>query len=146
MTLNIDDFDFTNERPKTSFYNDMVELNRPILTNFMLYLYHTPTEEATGATLFNMFGVYLQQMNIVNKLSGTKFGINLKDYEGITKNKSHGVMKYKINKSVLKEYLIKKCSVDPDEFECESTGFINDNSIKSNTNNNKSDFDLDFID
>lgn len=144
MNLNIDGYDFTNERPKTSFYNDMVELNRPILTNFMLYLYHTQTEEATGATLFNMFSIYLQQMNIVNKLSGTKFGINLKDYEGITKNKSHGVMKYKINKSVLKEYLIKKCSVDPDEFECESTGFINDDSIKSN--NNKSDFDLDFID
>jgi len=146
MNININGFDFTNERPKTSFYNDMVELNRPILTNFMLYLYHTQTEEATGATLFNMFSIYLQQMNIVNKLSGTKFGINLKDYEGITKNKSHGVMKYKINKSVLKEYLIKKCSVDPDEFECESTGFINDDSIKSNNNNNKSDFDLDFID
>ena len=146
MNINIDGFDFTNERPKTSFYNDMVELNRPILTNFMLYLYHTPTEEATGATLFNMFGIYLQHMNIVNKLSGTKLGINLKDYEGITKIKSHGVMKYQINKPILKEYLIKKCSVDPDEFECDSTGFINDDSIKSNNNNNKSDFDLDFID
>ena len=147
MNINIDGFDFTNERPKTSFYNDMVELNRPILTNFMLYLYHTPTEEATGTTLFNMFGIYLQQMNIVNKLSGTKFGINLKDYEGITKIKSHGVMKYHINKPVLKEYLIKKCSIDPDEFECDSTGFINDVSIKTNNNNNnKSDFDLDFID
>ena len=90
---------------------------------------------------------YLQQMNIINKLSGTKFGINLKDYEGITKIKSHGVMKYHINKPVLKEYLIKKCSIDPDEFECDSTGFINDVSIKTNNNNNnKSDFDLDFID
>lgn len=148
MNININGFDFTNERPKTSFYNDMVELNRPILTNFMLYLYHTKTEEATGATLFNMFGIYLQQMNIVNKLSGTKFGINLKDYDGITKIKSHGVMKYQINKPVLKEYLIKKCSVDPDEFECDTTGFINDDSIKINNNNNKSDFDLDsdFID
>ena len=46
-------------------------------------------------------------MNIVNKLSGTKFGINLKDYDGITKIKSHGVMKYHINKPILKEYLIK---------------------------------------
>ncbi len=67
MALNIDGFDFTNESPKTSFYNDMIEINRPILTNFMLYLYHTNLEDATGATLFNMFGIYLQQMNIVNK-------------------------------------------------------------------------------
>ena len=149
MNMDIKNFNFTTERPKTSFYNDMVELNRPILTNFMLYLYHTRTEEATGATLFNMFGIYLQQMNIVNKLSGTKFGINLKDYDGITKIKSHWVMKYHINKPVLKEYLIKKCSIDADEFDCDSTGFINDDVVvktNNNNNNNKSDFDLDFID
>ena len=82
------------------------------MNNFILYLYHTKTTEASGATLFKMFSIYLQQINIVNKLSGTKFGINLKDYEGITKIKSHGVMKYQINKPILKEYLIKKGSVE----------------------------------
>ena len=35
MAVDIKDFNFTTERPKTSFYNDMVELNRPILTIFI---------------------------------------------------------------------------------------------------------------
>jgi hypothetical protein len=146
MAIKIDDFDFTNERPKTSFYNDMVELNRPILTNFILYLYHININDATGATLFNMFSNYLNRMNIINKLSGTKFGINLKDYDGITKIKSNGLMKYHINKPVLKEYLIKKCSIDPDELECDTTGFLDDNNNNNSNKMNKSDFDLDFID
>ena len=62
MAMDIEIFDFTTEHQKTSFYNDMVQLNRPKLTNFMFYLHHKATEEATGATMccniINMFGNY----------------------------------------------------------------------------------------
>jgi hypothetical protein len=132
MTVNIKDFNFTTERPKTSFYNDMVELNRPILTNFMLYLYHSTVQEMTGAALFNLYSVYLQKLNIVNKISGTKFGISIKEYNGIIKNKNNkGVMVYTINKLDLREYLIKKCAVDADEFLCETSGFLDEIDNKS---------------
>jgi hypothetical protein len=150
MAVDIKDFNFTTERPKTSFYNDMVELNRPILTNFMLYLYHSTIQEATGALLFNFFSNYLLKLNIANKLSGTKFGISIKDYEGITKQKVHGgIMKYCIDKIVLRNYLIKKCAVDPDEFLCDSSGFLDytyDLNVNLKSVNNRTiDTDFDFV-
>ena len=132
MAVDIKNFNFTTERPKTSFYNDMVELNRPILTNFMLYLYHSTVQEITGAALFNLYSIYLQKLNIVNKISGTKFGISIKEYNGIIKNKNNkGVMVYTINKLDLREYLIKKCAVDADEFLCETSGFLEEINNKS---------------
>ena len=35
MSIDVNNYDFTNNRPITSFYNDMKELNKPTLIIFI---------------------------------------------------------------------------------------------------------------
>jgi hypothetical protein len=44
MSIDCSEYDFTNNRPKTNFYNDLQELNKPVLITFLdldlIYLYY----------------------------------------------------------------------------------------------------------
>jgi hypothetical protein len=142
-TRDISKVNFTKDRPITSLYETLKEHNIPILGRFLCEFvdeYSSNEIEKIGSSeLFNKFN-HWKEKNKFNsyECTSTKFGIDLKDYEHITKKKRNGgVMMYSINIVKLKEFLIKKKYYEELEYE---TDFIDDEPI---TKNIKIKYDLD---
>ena len=88
-SINLKDFDFTNKRPITSFYNNMKELNIPIVARFFERIVDKNNKTSfTSTELFNNFNDFIKNNNFKCEYTSTKFGIEIKNYDGIEKIKT----------------------------------------------------------
>ena len=117
MNLDTDNYDFTNNRPNTSYYNDLRELNIGILPRFCQSLVNKKITESSPTALYNLFNSFVEFNKSKIEYTPTRFGVEIKKFTGINQEKSNG-RKYKINIDEMKQYLITKYRMEfyDDEF------------------------------
>ena len=114
LSIDLTSFDFTNSRPITNFYNNMKELNIPILARFfenIIDIYNADCS-FTSTELFNKFNEYVKTNNFKVEISSTKFGIDIKNYDGIEKLKTRTSNIINIDILKLKQHLITKYKIE----------------------------------
>jgi hypothetical protein len=103
-------YDFTNSRPTTKFYEELKEINIPIISKFLEHLIYSEnkTDITYGASdLFREFKLYLEDNNFdKNITTSTSFGIQIKKYKSIEKKTTSTGIKYYVDFKKLKEELI----------------------------------------
>lgn len=140
MNEETDNFDFTNNRPITSFYEDLKDMNKPIISRFLEYLidnntYNTKYNSKDKAmTIFNKFKEFIHNNNFKCDYSSTKFFSELKKYEGITKVKLRDSNYYYFNIEVMKIFLITK-------YNYEFVNFVDINTTNKDSTDSDSDSD-----
>ena len=113
INVDLTDYNFTNERPITSFYNNMKELNTPVLTRFFEHIVNdNKIYHFTSTELFNKFNEFVKSNNFKVEYTSTKFGIEIKSYEGIEKKRSKNGMIIDVDIDKLKSYLINKYKLE----------------------------------
>jgi hypothetical protein len=111
MELDVKNYDFTNNRPQTDFYNDMRELNIPLMVKFFekfVFDHHDSTQKAynyKSNLLFSQFNEFIKSGNFKYEMTATKFGNEIKDIKGITKERKRDGQYYIIEFEQLKIYL-----------------------------------------
>ena len=110
MSIDCDKYDFTGNRPETDFYRNMQQMNIPIIAKFLeeqvnKYINKEPIK--TYKDLFGNYMNYLQEGNFKYEITKIKFGMELKEYEGINK-KNTGCINYIIDFNKLKSFLVTK--------------------------------------
>ena len=130
--LNVDceNYDFTNNRPITSFYEDMKELNTPLIVKFVKNIYLCGKNNYKGSELFTLFNDYIKSNNYKCEYTSTKFGIDINKYKGINKKRMSNFVEYNINKDELKQYLMDEYKMEFYD-EKHDVNFIDEN-IKEN--------------
>ena len=101
----------------------MKEINIPILARFFEKIVDGNNDNCsfTSTDLFQRFNDFVKCNNFKVEFTSTKFGIDIKNYEGIEKRKTRTNNIIDINISKLKQYLITKykiefCSfIDPED-------------------------------
>ena len=82
MSLDINNYDFTNNRPETSFYNDTKELNTPVMVKFLEHIIDINSSDNiksyTATELYNYFNSYLSSNKFKVEYTSTKFGLEIK--------------------------------------------------------------------
>ena len=82
MSIDCNNYDFTNNRPKTNFYNDIQELNKPALINFIEYFlienYNKTNIEISSSQFYTKFNDYITKYNFKCTISLTKFVMDVK--------------------------------------------------------------------
>ena len=120
MSIDCDDFDFTGDRVKTEFYNDMKEHNIPVLIKFLeseiissVYKDKITKEiklKQSGvyraSLLFELFNDYVKRNNYNYQTTSTKFGLEIKKFASIEKKQTNMGAKYIINYPALKDFLV----------------------------------------
>ena len=123
MSLESDDYDFTNNRPETEFNKDLKEHNIPVIARFLEnMIYEKPDkiddeDEFSASSIFNDFSLYLETNKIKIETSSTMFGTQLKKYTSIIKKRTNKGMRYNLNYGKLQEELIKFKYMEPIPFE-----------------------------
>ena len=114
LNIDLSEFDFINERPITNFYKNMKEINIPILAKYFESVVdaHIENCSVSASDLFTNFNEFLKTNNFKVEYTSTKFGIDIKNYEGITKRKTRINNVIDIDISKLKEYLINKYKIE----------------------------------
>jgi hypothetical protein len=109
--------DWVNERPKTEFIETLKEYNTPVSILFLLYLHDKgnikqeynlvggKTLTISAKEFYGMFEKFRTAYGIKNEWGFTKFGLEVKQYEFIKKNKSNTI-KYIIDFEDLYQHLI----------------------------------------
>jgi hypothetical protein len=107
--LDINDYNFETNRPKTKIYNEMKKINIPKPILFIISLINTDKlkEEYRAQALFNDYQAFLYNSGYTEyKTNITKFGRALnKITSGVTKRKLNGRVKICIDKQELLNYL-----------------------------------------
>jgi hypothetical protein len=114
MSIDCDNYDFTNNRPLTKFYDEMKEANTPPIAKFYEELTYDYTEniiEINNSTLYELFNNYIKNNNYKIEYTNTKFSIDSKKIEGIQANRDSKRRYYKININELKKGLTKKFNI-----------------------------------
>ena len=115
MSLDLENYNFIKERPQTLFYDRMKDLNIPIMAQFLENLIDLNTNKAhlsySSSKLFSLFNEYVEQNKFKYECSSTRFGIDIKTYQGIEKNKCAGIMTMKIDITTLKTHLKHKYKI-----------------------------------
>lgn len=97
-------------RPLTKLYKTMKEYNIPLLTKFLIEIiekYINATEKSfKSSDLFNDFNAYITAGNFEFKKDITRFGMEMKEYDGIIFEKKRDARYYTINIQKLKAYFI----------------------------------------
>ena len=116
MSIDINNYDFTNNRPITSFYNNMKELNTPIMVKFlenMIDKYNSSSNiNFTASSLYNSFNNFIKDNNFKIECTSTKFGLDIKNYEGIEKKRTKTGNQIFININQLQEHLKLKYKIE----------------------------------
>ena len=116
MSIDINNYDFTNNRPVTSFYNNMKELNTPIMVKFlenMIDKYNSSSNiNFTASSLYNSFNNFIKDNNFKIEYTSTKFGLDIKNYEGIEKKRTKTGNQIFININQLQEHLKLKYKIE----------------------------------
>ena len=116
MGVDVKNYDFTNNRPITSFYNNMKELNTPIMVKFFENLidkYNSSSNiNFTASNLYDNFNNFIKENNFKIEYTSTKFGLDVKNYEGIEKKRTKTGNQIIININQLKEHLTTKYKIE----------------------------------
>jgi len=117
ISLESDDYDFTNNRPETEFNKDLKENNIPIIATFLEYLIfkkdNKEEELFKAQTFYNLYSDYLEANRIKIEVSNTLFAIQLKKYKSIEKKRTKIGNKYGWNYKELEDELIKYKYMEP---------------------------------
>ena len=118
LSIDLSEFDFINKRPITNFYNNMKELNIPILARFFEKIVDSHDNECSypSTDLFNKFNEFVKSNNFKIEYTSTKFGLDIKAYDGIEKRKTRTNNVIDINILKLKQFLITKYKIEFCEF------------------------------
>ena len=85
----------------------MKELNTPVLTRFFEHIVNeNKINHFTSTELFNKFNEFVKSNNFKVEYTSTKFGIEIKSYEGVEKKRSKNGMIIDVDIDKLKSYLI----------------------------------------
>ena len=113
INIDLSNFDFTNERPITNFYKNMKEYNIPVIAKFLESIINENKQTIFSASsLFTGFNIFLKDNNFKAEYTSTKFGIDIKAYEGIEKSRTKNGIILKIDKAKLKQYLMIKYKME----------------------------------
>lgn len=119
MKRNIQDWNSIHDRPITKVYEDIQSVNVPPMAHFLeklivQYADKTPEDKVLfqkhgACDMYTYFTDWLAE-NGYKKLeyNSTKFGRELKEYEGIEKKRRSDGVIYHMNFEVLKTYLVKR--------------------------------------
>jgi hypothetical protein len=117
MSIDLSNFDFTKQRPITEFYKNLKESNISPIVKFLeneLFIYHKiDNKDYNGNELYNKYNDYIKSNNYKYEMTSTKFGLEIKDYEGIIKKRTNKGISYNINFNILKNYLIDNNLIEP---------------------------------
>jgi hypothetical protein len=114
-------YDFTNSKPTTSFYEELKEVNIPIMSKFLENLIYTKEKDKKetiykSVDLFNEYKSYLEENGFdKNSTNSTNFGIHIKKYKSIEKNQTSKGASYYIEYDKLKDNLISLKHMKPIE-------------------------------
>jgi len=119
INIDCDDYDFTNNRPKTNYYNDLQELNKPVLINFIEdfiiknnYKNAEKIVEISSGNLYNNFMEYNNKFNFKSQISLTKFIMDLKKLDGIDNKRTRTQRLITLDINKIKMYLFNKYKVE----------------------------------
>ena len=120
MGVKLNDFDPTNDRPKTEIYEELQSVNIPIIARFLEYKFYYKYDitKYTAKKFYSDFDqFYIRNgFNINHKPSITKFGRDVKKYDGVVKCRSNKSVVYKINPGKLNKCLKDKGYIENLEF------------------------------
>ena len=108
MSIDIQGYDFTNNRPVTAYYKQLQEINIPIVARFLDDMQRSKKCVFQSAELFQCFNSFLVNGNYKYETNITKFGLDLKKYSGIEKGRNKSGVCYSFDFKVLKAYLVEK--------------------------------------
>ena len=117
MSIECGHYDFTNERPKTNFYNDLQELNKPPLINFIenFILEHKEKDniiEIASSLLYTKFNDYVTKFNFKCVISLTKFIMDIKKIEGTDQKKTRTTRNIIFIVDTVKKFLKTKYNIE----------------------------------
>jgi len=119
MSVECDNYDFINNRPETSFYNTLREHSIPIIIKFFEEEMNENINTEPIKIYKDLFNSYLEYLRIGNfkfDINQHKFGIEIKEYNFITKSRTNKGYKYTIDFIKMKEYLIHNKFINLDDF------------------------------
>jgi hypothetical protein len=131
MAIDVDTYDFTNNRPTSEFYNNMKQANIPVLALFFEILIDDNKivdiqYKIKAGDLFIKFQAFLKDGNYKNEITATRFGIDIKEYDGVTKMKTNKGAFYCIDFDIIKPYLTTKYNII-----FESEEFLDETEVES---------------
>lgn len=115
MSIDCSDYDFTNNRPKTNYYNDMQEMNIPPLINFLEDLILNSKEnilEISSNSLFLRYNEYITNYNFKNLIKLTKFVMDIKKIDGVEQKRTKKGRFIVLYIDKLKLYLKEKYNIE----------------------------------
>ena len=128
LNIDSDEYDFTNNRPKTDFYSDLQELNKPALINFIEnFLIENSKNnknekiiELASSLLYSKYNEFITNFNFKNSTNITRFILDVKKINGIEQKRTAKSRNIIFNVTEVKAYLNDKYKIDFfDEIETE---------------------------
>ena len=127
MSIDVNNYDFTNNRPITKFYNDMKEMNKPTLIIFLETIieknYKQQFYKVVSSSLFLDFNDFLNKFNFKIPITITKFIRDIKKIDGVDSIRSPTTRYINFDIEKLKQHLIKEYNI---EFNYNDISFIDD--------------------
>ena len=114
LNVDIDNFDFTNNRPVTSFYNDMKEMNIPPLVLFLesIVMIEHSNYRIQSSILYNQYTEFITTFNYRNQPTLTKFILDIKKIDGVEQSRSSTTRYIVLDLIKIKNYLITTYNID----------------------------------
>ena len=126
MSVDCDNYDYTNNRPETALYDEMRQLNIGIIERFCEEIVNRNLTQSSPSGLYDMFNKFTEYSKAKIDFTPTKFGCKIKKVPGINQTNSGG-RKYLIDIDILKQHLIDKYKM-----EFFSDDFIDDKTTSTN--------------
>ena len=114
--LNIDviNYDFTNKRPVTKFYNDMKELNTPTIALFLesIVMNQPDNYKIQSSLLFKQYTEFIATFHFKTQPTLTNFIITIKKIDGIEQKRNMIARFIHFDVMKLREYLVTTYNID----------------------------------
>ena len=126
--IDTNNYDFTNNRPKTNFYNDLQEMNKPTLILFLEQFINKNNDdiiEVSSTLLFTQFNEFVNKFNFKCVISLTKFMMDLKKIDGTDTKRTKTSRCVLFNKAIVKVFLTNKYNIEFCDDEDQDDDIIN---------------------
>lgn len=129
LNIDTDNYDFTNNRPKTNFYNDLQEMNKPTLILFLEQFINKNNDddiiEVSSTLLFTQFNEFVNKFNFKCVISLTKFMMDLKKIDGTDTKRTKTSRYVLFDKAIVKLFLTNKYNIEFCDDEDQDDDIIN---------------------
>ena len=117
QTSNINNFDIVSDRPETDFYKELRAESVPCIHRLLIeYISNNDNDTKLYATTFySKFKTWCQNTNRTVSYTDTRFGRELKQYQGISKKRTKRGYQYTLNFDTIQTQLIEQQYVTQDE-------------------------------